>query len=83
MTSAFSEEGPIPRPGYKYPWVYVIQENDAGPGFLWGVYSQQSIDPFFEGESSTVEQARAAARAAVEIAERLNISRKTTRPSRW
>lgn len=65
-----SEEGAIPRPGYKMPWVYVVQPNDAKPNspiaYVWGLYSQgsRSTRPVETGTAPTIEEARAAAREA-------------------
>lgn len=60
-TDPFHAEGTIPRPDYKYPWVYVIQENDDGEGYVWGVYSQSSVNPKWTGTAATIKEARSAA----------------------
>lgn len=61
----------IERPGFKYPWVCVIQDSESGTGLVWAVYSQaqRSMVPRYRGEAATVDAAKEAARRAVEAAE--------------
>ena len=67
-----SIEETLPRPGYKYPWVLVIQSNEPPPDdrpyapFVWAVYSQsKSTRARWTALAMSVDDAREAAREAV------------------
>lgn len=63
-----SIEFTIPRPGYKYPWVAVVQFDPDYNRYAWGVYSQagSSVYPRWDGHAPTEDLARLAATIAVE-----------------
>lgn len=54
------------RPGFKYPWVVVIQEDEEAGDYAWGVYSQgaRATEARWSGHESTVAAARHAAAEA-------------------
>lgn len=58
-----TEEGAIPRPGFKYPFVYVIQRD--GQDFAWAIYSQGARTAVMHtGRADSLESAREAVQAA-------------------
>lgn len=59
------EEGTLPRPGFKYPYVYVIQPD--GDEIVWAVVTQgnNTSKQVAYGRTDSVEAAREAAREAV------------------
>lgn len=65
MADTFSEEFPIRSPGFRFPWMAVVQDDEDG-GFAWGLYSQggRAAGPVASGSETNVEAARTAATEA-------------------
>lgn len=58
------EEGTIHRPGFSFPWVYVVTADDPS-GYAWGIYSQHGPGrPVRAGHADELDEARAAVAAA-------------------
>lgn len=66
--SGLHHEEPIARPGHRWPWVLVVQEDDVTGRLVWGAYSQASTRPTWTGSATTIEQARRQGRAAAGLA---------------
>jgi hypothetical protein len=61
------EEFTVDRPGYKYPWICVVQTDEERGGFAWGVYSQgKRNEPYATGHHEDRAMAKLDAACAAE-----------------